>query len=96
MAIETKNPFPKRLREARLNRCFTQEQLGLAAGMSEEVASARMNQYEKGVHHPDFQWIARIASELGYPTAYFFAVEDDLAEMISGYKSTEDGSDTPK
>jgi len=89
MAIETKNPFPKRLREARLSRGFTQEQLGIAAGMSEEVASARMNQYEKGVHHPDFQWIARIAKELGFPTAYFFALEDDLAEVISNYKSAE-------
>ena len=96
MALDTNNPFPKRLREARLAKNYTQERLGVAAGMDQNVASSRMNQYEKGVHSPDFKWIAKIADVLGYPTAYFFTTENDLAEMISNYKSAKKPSEDTK
>lgn len=35
----------------------SQKQLGILAGMDEFAASARMNQYEKGVHAPDFKTV---------------------------------------
>lgn len=46
--------LPIRLKKARLNAGLTQEQLGILVGIDECSASARMNQYEKGKHMPDF------------------------------------------
>jgi len=76
------SPFPKRVKEARLKQGLSQKQLGIAAGIDEFVASARMNQYEKGVHAPDFKTVLSISKVLNIPTAYFYCVEDDLAEKI--------------
>lgn len=89
----TKNqPFAGRLKEARLRKSakmrelgkgrYSQERLGIDAGISEETASARMNQYEKGVHLPDLDMAARFAELLDVPLAYLFCVEDDLAELL--------------
>lgn len=45
-----KSPVAKRLKEARLAARLSQKSLGIAAGMDEFSASARMNQYETGKH----------------------------------------------
>ncbi|GGW96674.1 hypothetical protein GCM10007391_33500 [Alteromonas halophila] len=50
--------------------------------MDKFVASARMNQYEKGVHTPDFRTVLSLSSVLKVPTAFLFCVEDDLAQKI--------------
>ena len=50
--------------------------------MDRFVASARMNQYERGVHAPDFKTVIALAKVLQVPTAYLFCIEDDLAELI--------------
>jgi len=57
----------------------------MALGMEPNTASARMNQYEKGKHAPDFLTMKRIAKELGVPVAYFYCEEDDLAELICSW-----------
>ncbi|MBH0037665.1 MULTISPECIES: helix-turn-helix domain-containing protein [unclassified Pseudoalteromonas] len=75
-------PTPSRLKSARKAAGLTQQQLGMALGMEPNTASARMNQYEKGKHAPDFLTMKRIAKELGVPVAYFYCEEDDLAELI--------------
>ncbi len=80
------SPFPKRLKEARRIKELSQKQLGILAGMDEFSASARMNQYEKGVHSPDFKTVKALASVLEVPTAFLFCEEDDLAELIASYK----------
>src|ERR1700733_8335708 len=72
----------KRLKEARKAAKLSQKQLGIAAGMDEFSASARMNHYEKGRHTPDYSALKRIASALRLPVAYFYADTDDLAEII--------------
>ncbi len=77
--------FGKRLREARLAAGLTQEGLGVQAGIEEASASARMNQYEKGKHQPDYATVERIAKVLNVPEAYFFAKDDGLAELILNY-----------
>ena len=74
--------FSKRLKEARLEADLTQEGLGVLAGIDEMSASARMNQYEKGKHEPDFSMVERIAKVLRLPTAYFYAVDDQTAELL--------------
>ena len=70
--------FTKRFKEARKAKGLTQEQLGLAIGLDEFVASTRINRYERGIHQPDFQILTLIAKTLNVPPAYFFA-DDELA-----------------
>lgn len=72
----------KRLKEARTRAGLSQERLGVLAGIDEMSASARMNQYERGKHAPDFGTISRIAAALNVPTAYFYAQEDEVAELL--------------
>ncbi|GGB15876.1 hypothetical protein GCM10007414_31670 [Agarivorans gilvus] len=50
--------------------------------MDPNTASARMNQYEKGKHAPDFQTAKRLADELGVPVAYLYCDDDLLAECL--------------
>lgn len=76
------SPLCKRLKEARLAVKLSQKQLGIAAGMDQFSASARMNHYETGRHTPDYSTLKRIATVLQLPVAYFFAEEDELAMVI--------------
>jgi transcriptional regulator with XRE-family HTH domain len=50
--------------------------------MDPSVASERMNQYERGVHEPKFSVVVALAAVLEVPTAYFYCLEDDLAEEL--------------
>ena len=54
----------------------------MLAGIDEFSASARMNQYERGKHIPDFSTIQRFAKILKVPACYFYADDDDIAKMI--------------
>jgi len=74
--------FAIRLREARKARGVSQKQLGILAGVDEFVASARLNQYERGKHTPDLNIAERLARELGVPMSYLFEPEEDLATLI--------------
>jgi len=76
------SPVCKRLKEARKAAKLSQKQLGIAAGMDEFSASARMNHYEKGRHAPDYLTLRRIAKVLKVPVAYFYAESDELAKWI--------------
>jgi transcriptional regulator with XRE-family HTH domain len=71
-----------RLKEARLRSGMSQERLGVAAGIDEMSASARMNQYERSVHLPGPVMVARIADALKLPTAYFYETDNEIAEAI--------------
>lgn len=82
------SPFPKRLKQARKDRGLSQKQLGILSGMDEFSASARMNQYEKGVHSPDFKTVKALAEVLKVPTAFLYCEEDDLAEQIASFKNS--------
>ncbi len=90
MKTNDESPFPKRLKEARKAKGLSQKELGILAGMDTFSASARMNQYEKGVHAPDFKTVKALAKVLSVPTAFLFCEEDALAEEIIGYKSKHD------
>lgn len=76
------SPISKRLKEARLAAGLSQKKLGIAAGMDEFSASSRMNRYEIGRHQPDYETLTRIAKVVDVPVAFFYAENDDLAEMI--------------
>lgn len=76
------SPLPERLKAARLRAGLSQKVLGVAAGLDEFVASARMNQYERGVHAPNYAMAQRLADVLGVPTAYLFADNDTDAALL--------------
>lgn len=82
MAV-SKDLVAKRLKQARLALDISQKQLGIAAGIDEFSASARMNQYETGKHIPDILTLNQIARVLKLPIAYFYAEDDNLARLIS-------------
>lgn len=72
----------KRLKSARLRANLTQEQLGILAGIDEGTASARMNQYEKEKHTPDFHLSLKMADVLNIPVSYLYTPEEKLANII--------------
>lgn len=74
--------FGRRLREARLRAGVPQDKLGVAIGLDEGVASARMSRYETGVHEPPANIANRIAEVLGVLPPYFHCQDDDLATVI--------------
>lgn len=77
--------FAFRLKQARMEANLSQEALGIMAGIEEASASARMNQYERGKHQPDFQIAEKIAKALNLPATYFYATEDDEAELLKRF-----------
>lgn len=75
----------QRLREARERTDLSQKQLGIMAGFDLFSASPRINHYEQGRHQPNFDTMRTLAALLSIPTAYFYADDDDLAELILLY-----------
>jgi transcriptional regulator with XRE-family HTH domain len=71
--------------KARLRAGLSQERLGVAAGIDEMSASARMNQYEKGKHAPDWLTSRRLAEALAVPVSYLYEADDDIAELLLAY-----------
>jgi len=74
--------FSRRMKAAREKLGISQTELGMRAGIDEFCASARINQYERGKHTPDFLTSKNLAKVLGMPAAYFYAEDDTLAELI--------------
>jgi transcriptional regulator with XRE-family HTH domain len=79
------NIFCKRLKQARLAAGLSQEKLGVLAGLDEMSASARMNQYERGKHEPDFTMVERLAIALDLPESYFYAKDDMTSELLTKF-----------
>ena len=75
--------FATRLKAAREKAGISQMDLGVKAGIDEFSASARINQYERGKHTPDYSTACSLAKVLGVPTAYFYAEDEALAEVIT-------------
>jgi transcriptional regulator with XRE-family HTH domain len=79
--------FAHRLKIARERLGISQMELGVRAGIDESSASARINQYERGKHAPDFTTARNLAKVLSVPSAYFYADDDGLAELIAMYEN---------
>lgn len=77
--------FSVRLKAARKAAGLTQETLGVEAGIDEFSASARMNQYERGKHWPDYGTACRIAKALKMDPAYLYAKSDSVAELLAAW-----------
>ena len=74
--------FSLRLPAARVRPLLTQIQLGVLVQIDEYSASARINQYERGKHQPDFNTAERLAQVLSVPTAYFYTRDEFLADFL--------------
>ena len=61
----------RRLREARLRADIPQDKLGVAIGLDEGTASARISRYETGTHAPPYDVAQEIAKVVRVPVAYF-------------------------
>ena len=72
----------KRLKEARSRLGLSQERLGILAGIDEMSVSARMSQYERGVHTPGYPLAERFAEVLEVPIEYIYAKDDATAELL--------------
>jgi len=75
----------KRLKEARIKKGLTQERLGAMAEIEEMSASARVNQYERGVHTPNYQMTVKFADVLKVPVEYLYAKDDATAQLLLGF-----------
>ena len=78
-----------RLKQARLAADLSQKSLGIAADIDQFVASTRINRYELGVHKPDLLTARTLAKVLGVPVAFFYADEDEIADLIYRYSKAE-------
>lgn len=79
----------RRLREARKRAGLSQAALGVLVGLDASVASARINQYERGKHRPGLRTVERIAVCLSVPAPYFYAENDQLAAWILAYTTVQ-------
>jgi len=79
--------FGKRLRQARQQREWAQDELGVMAGLEESSSSARISRYESGIHEPPFQFVETVAKLMNVSPAYFYCPDDRLAELILIYSA---------
>ena len=77
--------FGRRLREAREHSGLPQDRLGVAIGLDEGTASARISRYETGTHAPPFETAVRLAEVLKVPAPFLYCPEDELARVILGW-----------
>lgn len=78
----TRPILAQRLAEARSRAGLSQAQLGVLAGMEPEVASPRVNQYERGVHEPRADMAKKLAEALNVPAAFLYTEDEMLAKLL--------------
>jgi len=74
--------FATRLAQARERAGLSQTQLGVLAGLDPDVASPRINQYERGKHEPQLKTAKRLAEVLGIPPAFLYTEDELLAKLL--------------
>ena len=71
-----------RIRSLREATGWSQERLGVAIGIDESSARARISRYELGVHEPPLPTVSLIANALGAPLMYFYCEDDRMADLL--------------
>lgn len=77
--------FANRLRAAREALGLSQAELGVRVGIPEDVASTRVNRYERAVHEPTLETAERMAEELGIPLPALVSRDGGMALLIAGF-----------
>ncbi len=72
----------RRMRERREALELAQEKVGVAIGLDESSARARISRYELGVHEPPLATVKLLATVLQVPVPYFYCEEDDIAKLL--------------
>lgn len=80
----TQNITGRRIRALREELCWSQERLGVAIGIDESSARARISRYELGVHEPPLPTIRLIADALNVPLSYLYCEDDRIALLLLG------------
>lgn len=68
----------RRIRLLREGHGWSQEKLGVAIGIDESSARARISRYELGVHEPPLPTVRLIADALGVPLMYLYCEDDKV------------------
>jgi len=72
----------RRMRERREALGLAQEKVGVAIGLDESSARARISRYELGVHEPPFATVKLLAEVLQVPVIYLFCEDEDIADLL--------------
>lgn len=72
----------RRMRERREALGLAQEKVGVAIGLDESSARARISRYELGVHEPPFATVKLLAKILEVPPSYMYCEEQDIADLL--------------
>jgi len=73
----------RRMRERREALGLAQEKIGVAIGLDESSARARISRYELGVHEAPVPTAKQIASALKVPLAYLYCEDDSTASLLA-------------
>lgn len=79
---QTANITGRRIRALREELGWSQEKLGVAIGIDESSARARISRYELGVHEPPLPTIRQIAEALVVPLSYLYCEDDRIALLL--------------
>jgi len=72
----------RRIRERREALSLAQEKVGVAIGLDESSARARISRYELGVHEPPLSTVKQLAMVLQAPLPYFYCEDEDVAKLL--------------
>lgn len=86
----SQNITGRRIRALREELGWSQEKLGVAIGIDESSARARISRYELGVHEPPLPTVRLIADVLEVPLSYLYCEDDLLAELLLGLSGLAD------
>lgn len=79
---QTPTVVGRRIRLLREGLGWSQEKLGVAIGIDESSARARISRYELGVHEPPLPTVRLIANALTVPLIYLYCEEDQVADLL--------------
>lgn len=74
----------RRIRLLREDLGWSQEKVGVAIGIDESSARARISRYELGVHEPPLPTVRLIAEVLDVPLSYLYCEDDRIALLLLG------------
>lgn len=72
----------RRMRERREALGLAQEKVGVAIGLDESSARARISRYELGVHEPPFPTVKLLANVLEVPPPFMYCEEQYIADLL--------------
>ena len=79
---QTPTVVGRRIRLLREELGWSQEKVGVAIGIDESSARARISRYELGVHEPPLPTVRLIAEAFGVPLIYLYCEEDQVADLL--------------